>query len=83
MRITDQAKIRDALDAAMQSGKLLVEIKDRAKNIVYVGAVPLSATTSADGAKVYSLTNSDAGYNRTIGQVALADIEFVTILDER
>lgn len=49
--------------------------------LIIEGARPMSCVTHGDsGDQVFSLTNSDSHYQRCIGQVRLADIEFVQTL---
>ncbi len=54
----------------------LATIKDRARNMIYESARPLSVATDADG-QLWVLTNSDSRYSAPIGAVRLADIEYV------
>lgn len=83
-KYTDREEIRRVMDLYMQGRtevKFLAEIKDGSKNLIYEGAVPMSAVTTPDnGRKIYSLTNSDSGYTCCIGNVNLKDIEYVSEL---
>lgn len=88
-RITDKAKIREAMHAHMlhpekQRAPFLVTIfsrEHRPGGIIYEGARPISASFIADGVDTtYTLTDSDSDYTRPIAAVKLSGIEYVELL---
>ena len=49
--------------------------------LIIEGARPMGLVTHCDtGEKVFSLTNSDSGYTRLIGQVKLSEIVSISLL---
>lgn len=95
--ITDQARIKETLHAYMlkpgeQRAPFLVQIRTKRDitwngrpcppGIIIEGPRPISCVTHCDtGDVVYNLSNSDSNYRQTIGQVRLADIEFIETLN--
>ncbi len=86
MKITDQAQIRQTMDAFMREPSqqrlpYIVEIFSREHHkggIYYEACRPMGATEGPTG-RAYDIANTDTGYTRPIAQLHLDKIEHIVL----